>query len=72
MGRVATLRYMLSDYMEEDHDDRLYMQNTFLEGVFNIGLDYEGYIFQSWDDALEVVNQKVVNPLNPLRRSRQR
>ena len=63
MGRVGTLRYMLSDYMEEDHDDQLYMQNTFLEGVFNIGLDYEGYIFQSWDDALEVQNQKVVNPI---------
>ena len=63
IGRVGTLRYMLSDHIEEHHDDQLYFQKTYLQNIWNCGLDYEGYIFQCWDDELEVRNNKVYNPI---------
>ena len=62
IGRVGTLRHMLSDKIEPEHDDQLYLQRTFLENIWSAGLDYEGYIFNSWDDDLIVHNGKVYNP----------
>lgn len=63
IGRVGTLRKMLGDYIHETDDDQLYLQKTFLEPIYNCGLDYEAYIFQCWDDALVIQDGRVYNPI---------
>ena len=45
IGTVSTLKDIFSDLVEDHTDDQLYCQNKYLEGILDIGLDYESYIF---------------------------
>lgn len=63
MGEVAALRAILSDRIENWEDDQLYYQKKFLSGNFDIGLDYECYVFQCHEPAMERMNDLLRNPI---------
>ena len=47
----------------EDHeDDQLYMHNLFFEGIYDIGIDYECYIFQTHFEGTTKLGSQLHNP----------
>jgi len=65
MGRVKDLNNILRyKNIKNDDDDQLFFQEIFLKQgkEFDIGLDYEGYLFQTHDPEMEVINGQLNNP----------
>lgn len=62
IGRVGELKEILKDDIAHDDDDQLYYTKKFLSGRYDIKLDYEGYIFQTTDNAIEKVGTQMYNP----------
>ena len=62
IGRVSELKRLLSEPIEDSEDDQLYYQMQYLRGLYDIVLDLESYIFQSYDPDVIVKNGRLYNP----------
>lgn len=63
IGRVGEIKRMADRFIENYDDDQLYLQKAFLSGRYDACLDTEGYIFQTNEEACEVKNGTVFNPI---------
>ncbi len=63
IGRVDELKKIISESVEDYGDDQLYYQEKFLSDLYDIKLDYESYIFQCHDENVQVIDNKLYNPL---------
>jgi len=65
MAQVRELKLMLNDSsLADSDDDQLFFQKLFLSGNYDIGLDYEGYIFQCHEDQVSFSENGMFN--NPI------
>ena len=62
IGRVSELKRLLSEPLHDDEDDQLYYQMQYLRGHYDIVLDLESYIFQSYDPCVVIKNGRLYNP----------
>jgi len=62
IGRVSELKRLLSEPLHDDEDDQLYYQMQYLRGHYDIVLDLESYIFQSYDPCVVIKNGQLYNP----------
>lgn len=64
IGRANTLLSIIntSDIADDD-DDQLFYQKVFLEGKYNIKLDYECYIFQTHEPQTAKLGEQLNNPI---------
>ena len=62
MGEVGELKKILEHEDIEDHqDDQLFYQKAYLEGIYDIGLDVEGYIFQCHEPNITMLGEQLYN-----------
>ena len=47
--------------VRDDGDDQLFYQKAYLEGLYDIVLDTEGYIFQTHDPSTQIINGQLNN-----------
>jgi len=52
IARVAELKRILAEPIEDHEDDQLYYHKQFLSGKFDIRLDTECYVFQCYDSVV--------------------
>ena len=63
MGEVRELKNILKyKSVADDGDDQLFYQKIFLEGGYDIALDYEQYLFQTHDEEVGILNGQLHNP----------
>ena len=63
VGRVGELRKLFNNYeIADDDDDQLYVHKCFLSGLFDIGIDYECYIFQTNYANTQKLGNQLNNP----------
>ena len=62
IGRAGEIKRIIGTQIPDHSDDQLYLQKAFLSGRFKAVLDTEGYIFQTHDDNLEIVDGEMYNP----------
>ncbi len=63
VGRAFELKKIFNHYkIADDDDDQLYCQKCFLSGKFDIGIDYECYIFQTNYDRTVKLGDQLNNP----------
>ena len=63
MGEVGALKAILAERIENWEDDQLYYQRKLLSRSFDIGLDYECYVFQCHEPALVRKGDLLCNPI---------
>ena len=63
MAEVAELKKILANWNVENADDQLYYHEQFLEGKFDIKLDYEGYIFITHEEQVSRNGTQLFNPV---------
>lgn len=64
MGKVGALKKLFANNKcKDDEDDQLFYQKIFLQGEYDIGLDYEQYLFQTHDPCVEILNHQLHNPI---------
>jgi len=62
IGEVGELKKILEHEDIEDHqDDQLFYQKAYLEGIYDIGLDVEGYIFQCHEPNITMLGEQLYN-----------
>ncbi len=62
IAEVGELRTILeADTVADDGDDQLFYQKAYLEGLYDIVLDTEGYIFQTHEPNTQVINGQLNN-----------
>ena len=62
IGKVKALRQMMSyEKIADDDDDQLFVQMAFLEGIYDIKLDYEQYIFQTHEPEISKLGKQLNN-----------
>ena len=59
---VGELKKILDEDVKEEDDDQLFYTQRFLQKQFNMKLDYEQYIFQTHDEAVEKRGSQLYNP----------
>ena len=64
IGEVAEIKKIISEEILDSDDDQLYYQKKFLSGKYDIGLDYEAYIFQTHEPDIAIVNNPFRQLLN--------
>ena len=62
IGRVSEIKRLICKSIEDSEDDQLYYQQQYLTGDYDIVLDLESYIFQSYDPDVIVKNKQLYNP----------
>ena len=63
IGKASELKGIMNyKPIKDDDDDQLYVQNIFLEGIFDIKLDYECYIFQTNEMMTRKLDHQLHNP----------
>ena len=63
IGEVRELKKILKNPIKNNEDDQLYYQKVFLSGEFDIKLDYEAYIFQTHEPAMQIKCSQLYNPI---------
>lgn len=63
IGEAGTLKAMMAEPIENSADDQLYYQRKFLSGQYDVGLDYECYIFQCHDPEVGKKDDLLHNPV---------
>ena len=53
IAEVETLRQLICNPVADFEDDQLYIQKEYIKGELDIKIDYEQYIFQTYDEAVE-------------------
>ena len=62
IGEVGELKKILEHGPIEDHqDDQLFYQQAYLEGIYDIGLDIEAYIFQCHEPKITMLGEQLWN-----------
>ena len=62
IGEVGELKKILShSNITDQEDDQLFYQEAYLEGLYDIVLDTEGYIFQTHEPGIQVTNGQLNN-----------
>ena len=62
IGEVGEIKKILSHNVIEDHqDDQLFYQQAYLEGLYDIGLDVEAYIFQCHEPNITTLGDQLHN-----------
>jgi len=62
IGEVGELKKILEHEDIEDHqDDQLFYQKAYLEGIYDIGLDVEAYIFQCHEPKISMLGEQLHN-----------
>lgn len=62
IGEVGELKKILEHEDIEDHqDDQLFYQKAYLEGIYDIGLDVEAYIFQCHEPNITMLGEQLWN-----------
>ena len=62
IAEVGELRTILeADTVADDGDDQLFYQKAYLEGLYDIVLDTEGYIFQTHEPNTQVIDGQLHN-----------
>ena len=62
IAEVGELRTILeADTVADDGDDQLFYQKAYLEGLYDIVLDTEGYIFQTHEPNTQIINGQLNN-----------
>ena len=62
IGEVAELKKILNhDEIEDHQDDQLFYQQAYLEGLYDIGLDVECYIFQCHEPNITMLGDQLHN-----------
>ena len=62
IGEVGEIKKILDHGPIEDHqDDQLFYQQAFLEGIYDIGLDIEAYIFQCHEPKITMLGEQLWN-----------
>ena len=63
IGRAGILKAIMNHKdIADDDDDQLYVQELFLEGIYDIKLDYEQYIFQTHEPMTTKLGKQLNNP----------
>lgn len=63
IGKVSALKKILEKAnIKNSDDDQLFYQKEYLKFKHDIKLDYEGYIFQTHDTAVERLGDQINNP----------
>jgi hypothetical protein len=63
IGLASELKRIMNHASIEHHeDDQLYIHNAFFTGLFDIGIDYECYIFQTNFEDTEKLGHQLNNP----------
>ena len=63
IGRARELRRLMNhDKIKDNEDDQLFVHHAFFSGRYNIGIDYECYIFQTNFEKVENLNGQLWNP----------
>ena len=62
VGKVSEIKRLICKSIEDSEDDQLYYQQQYLTGNYDIVLDLESYIFQSYDPDVIVKDKKLYNP----------
>jgi hypothetical protein len=63
MAEVGALKDIIFEPIEDSADDQLYYQRKFLSGRYDIALDYECYVFQCHEPAVNKNNGLLHNPI---------
>lgn len=63
IGRAGELKRIISRKLKPDESDQLFLQGKYLWGKFSMKLDREMYVSASNDDAIEIKNESIFNPL---------
>ena len=62
IGEVGEIKKILGHNVIEDHqDDQLFYQQAYLEGLYDIGLDVEAYIFQCHEPNITMLGNQLHN-----------
>lgn len=62
IGEVGEIKKILNHNVIEDHqDDQLFYQQAYLEGLYDIGLDVEAYIFQCHEPNITMLGNQLHN-----------
>lgn len=62
IGEVGEIKKILNHSDIEDHqDDQLFYQQAYLEGLYDIGLDIEAYIFQCHEPNITMLGNQLHN-----------
>jgi len=62
IGEVGEIKKILAHGPIEDHqDDQLFYQQAYLEGIYDIGLDIEAYIFQCHEPNITMLGTQLWN-----------
>jgi len=63
IGEVGEIKKLLRHDSIEDHqDDQLFCQKAYLEGIYDIGLDVECYMFQTHYTGITTLGNQLHNP----------
>ena len=63
IGEVGEIKRLLDDEIKDHEDDQLFIQKKYLEGTFDIKLDHEQYIFQTFDERVTWFGTQLYNPV---------
>ena len=62
IGKASELKKIMNEFeIKDDDDDQLYCQQIFLEGKYDIALDYECYIFQTNNPDIKKLDNQLHN-----------
>ena len=61
IAEVGELKKFLEGIIEDHEDDQLFMQEKFLSGQYDVQLDSEQYIFQTYDENVTKVRHQIYN-----------
>ena len=63
IGRAKELRRLMNhESIKDNEDDQLFVHHAFFSGRYDIGIDYECYIFQTNFEKVENLNGQLWNP----------
>jgi GR25 family glycosyltransferase involved in LPS biosynthesis len=63
IGEVGEVKKILDGEIKNNEDDQLFIQEKYLKGTFDIKLDYEQYIFQTFDERVTWSGSQLYNPV---------
>ena len=63
IGTVREISDVLKPEIQNNDDDQLFIHKQFLSGKYNIKLDYEQYLFMTYDESVTNLRGNLYNPI---------